>query len=162
MAGATVAFSTVQNACTVSALSFANWLTVSTTFTGNAGTVTYAAAANISGSSRSGNIQIGDKVYTVTQVGANCSFSLNSSGASYNLLGGSGAVLGSANLGSCPAPVVGTTQPTIFTLGALTGPAANIYTQNYIVNPFSSATKVTRRASITFGGQIFTIKQTSY
>ncbi len=159
--GATVAVTTAQTGCTLNALSYANWITLNTTFSGTSGTVTYTAAANTTGGARSGNIQIGDQVYSVTEAGANCSFSLNAYGAFYNRLGGSSAVLGSPNANTCLAPTVGTTLPWV-TLGALSGLPNNIYSQNYLVNPFNSASKATRRSSITFGGQIFTIKQTSY
>ena len=159
--GATVAVTTTQTGCTLNAVRYASWLTVNTTFSGTSGTVTYTAAANTTGGARSGNIQIGDQVYSVTEAGANCSFSLNAYGASYNFLGGSSAVLGSPNLNTCLAPTIGATLPWV-TLGALSGPSNNIYSQNYLVSPFSSASKASRRSSITFGGQIFTIKQTSY
>jgi hypothetical protein len=59
-------------------------------------------------------------------------------------------------------PVVGTDQPGFVTLGTLTGPFSNIFTQEYTLAPFSSLTRATRAARITFGGQILTVKQTSY
>jgi hypothetical protein len=59
-------------------------------------------------------------------------------------------------------PVVGTTQPTIVTLGALSGPALNIFTQLYTVARFDSLNPAVRIATITFGGQFFTVKQRSW
>jgi len=53
--------------------------------------------------------------------------------------------------------------PSIVTLGGLSGPVLNIFTQVYTVTPFTgSLTPVTRKARITFGGQIFTVKQSSW
>lgn len=112
-------------------------------------------------STRIGNIQIGDKVFRVTQSGAACAYSLNSYGAAYNKLGGSGTILGSPNALGC-IPVTGTSQPTIIQLPPLGGPTLNIFNQDYIVNPFNSVVKAIRRATITFGGQVFNVKQTSY
>jgi hypothetical protein len=44
----------------------------------------------------------------------------------------------------------------------LSGPSSNIFTLPYIVSPFSSITPALRFGNITFGGQIFVVKQTSY
>ncbi len=159
--GQTFAATAAVSGCNTNAISYSSWLTVTTSFTGVNGTVTYTAAANPSASTRIGNIQLGDKVFVVTQSGAACAYSLNSYGTAYNKFGGTGTILGSPNALGC-TPVTGTTQPTIIQLSPLGGPNLNIFNQDYIVNPFNSVVKAVRRATITFGGQIFTVKQTSY
>jgi hypothetical protein len=161
--GGVVNFSTPTAGCTPTVTSFAGWISATWTFGGTAGSVTYAVAPNPSASPRSGTIQIGDRTFGITQGGTACAFSLNSYGAVFNSAGGTGDVLGSPSLdpGVC-IPVTGTTQPTIVTLGPLTGPVSNIFTQPYTVSPFPTLTSGVRIAFITFGGQIFTVKQTSW
>ena len=56
---------------TLTALSYVNWITITgpSTITAEAGTVTYSLLANPGSAARSGNIQVGDKVFTVNQAG---------------------------------------------------------------------------------------------
>ena len=120
------------------------------------GTVSYTVAPATA--SHSGTIQLGDQTFTVTQTGVPCAYSLNAYGAIYNHNGGSSSVYGTGT-GSCGTPSVGTSQPSIVTIGALTSPN---WTLPYTVLNFNSTTTAIRRATITFGGQIFTVKQTSW
>ena len=164
ISGATVSFTTSQTGCTTSGAavtSYANWITASNTSSGSPGQLTYTVGVNPSGTTRKGDVQIGDPLFTITQSGAACAYSLSGYGAAFGQLGGSGSVLGSPSAEGC-TPVIGTTQPTIVSLGDLTGPVLNIFTQGYTVNAFDSLTNAIRRATITFGGQIFTIKQSSW
>ncbi len=162
--GATLAFTTAQSGCTTSGAavtSYANWITVANTSAGAAGQLTYTVGVNPAGTTRKGDVQVGDQLFTVTQSGAACAYSLASYGAAFGQLGGPGSVRGSPSAVGC-TPVAGTTQPSIVSLGALTGPTLNIFTQAYTVNAFNSLTNATRRATVTFGGQLYTIKQTSW
>jgi len=161
--GATLSFSTTQNGCTVagaSVTSFANWITASNTSAGS-GQVTYNVAPNPAGVNRSGIIEIGNQPFTVTESGAACAYSLAAYGQAFGQLGGAGDVAGSQSANGC-TPTVGVDLPSIVTLGSLSGPAANIFTMPYTVNAFNSLTNATRRATINFGGQLYTVKQTSY
>jgi hypothetical protein len=117
--------------------------------------------ANPNGVGRNGTIQLGDQTYSVNQTGATCGFSLNNYGLGFNLYGGTGAVQGSPSASGC-VPSVGTSQPSIVTIGTLSGPTLNIFTLPYTVAPFASAVAATRRATVTFGGQVYSIKQTSW
>lgn len=149
-------------ACTPEAMSFANWLTVATSYSGSAGTVTYTVAPNPQSTTRRGSIQVGDRAFVIEQLGAACAFSLNAYGALFDRHGGSSLFLGSPSALGC-SPLVGVDLPTIVTLGPLSGPVLNIFTQPYTVSPFTtSLTTAIRRARITFGGQIFIVKQTSW
>jgi hypothetical protein len=162
-------FSTTSSGCSPSAVSYASWLTVSTAFAGSSGSVTYSVAPNPSGTTRVGTVQIGDQTFTVSQIGAACAFSLNAYGAVFNDLGvlispvgASQTVAGSPSALGC-SPAYGTNQPSIITmLGPLSGPVLNIFSLPYGVSVFSSTTTAVRLATITFGGQIFTVKQTSW
>jgi hypothetical protein len=117
---------------------------------------------NPSAVTRVGTIQIGDQTFTVNQSGAACAFSLNAYGAVFSRSGAlSESVLGSQSAVGC-SPSIGTDQPSIVTLGTLEGPVSNIFTLPYMVTLFPSTTTAVRLATITFGGQIFTVKQTSW
>ena len=149
-------------ACTPAAMSFANWITVNTNYSGSAGTVTYTVAPNPQSTTRRGSVQVGDRAFVIDQLGAACAYSLNAYGALFDRNGGSSLFLGSPSALGC-SPLVGVDLPTIVTLGPLSGPALNIFTQPYTVSPFTtSLTAAIRRARITFGGQIFIVKQTSW
>lgn len=161
--GGSFGFSTTTTGCTPAVASFAGWITASSTFADTSGTVTYAVAPNPSSLVRTGTIQVGNRTFAITQGGTPCAFSLDRYGMVFNYLGGAASVLGSPSLDPAVCtPVNGTTQPTIVTLGVLTGPVANIFTQPYTVAPFSTLTFGVRFAHIIFGGQIFTVKQTSW
>jgi hypothetical protein len=110
---------------------------------------------------------MGDKLFTINQQAASgtCTYSLNAYGAAYGQTGGSGTILGSQSAAGCAAPGVSTGAiPAILTVNSplATGPVNNIFTDGYQLLNFSSATPAVRRLTITFGGQIFTIKQTSW
>ncbi len=82
----------------------------------------------------------------------------------FNRGGGGGDVFGSATDTSCnPGPTIGTDQPSFISLGPLLGPTADVFTQPFSVAPFNTPLiAVTRRGRITFGGQIFVVKQVSW
>jgi len=84
----------------------------------------------------------------------------------YNYAGTLTAGAGSPLLGSASAlgcsPSVGVDQPSIVTLGGLSGPVSNIWTQPFSVSLFNSTVVAARRARISFGGQLLVIKQTSW
>jgi len=123
--------------------------------------VTFNVTPNFSGMNRQGTIQLGDQGFTVTENAAACAYSLNSYGEVFSHLGGADQVLGSPNALGC-TPVTGTDQPSFITLAPLVGPVNNIFTQPFQVTPFNAALPVLRFGTITFGGQIFAIKQTSW
>jgi hypothetical protein len=138
--------------------SFAGWLTASSSFAGTAGTVNFSLAANSAGLARTGVIQVNDQIYTVKQSGAACSYNLNSLGAAFGTAGGPGSFLGGQNVIGCTPTV--TANPEI-TLVSRTQ-AGSIFTQNYTVGVYSSLTSWVRKLYIDFGGQLFTVKQTSW
>jgi hypothetical protein len=156
-------FSFTANAsgCGPVAVSYANWITnVGTAIGGTAGTVTYSVEENPFSTSRVGTIQLGDKTFTVTQLGGACGYSLAAYGALYSKSGGSGSVFGSPTASGC-VPEVGVTQPFIIktTFGS---PAANLFQQDYSVQPYNVLSNSIRLGQIVFGGQVFTVKQSSW
>jgi hypothetical protein len=155
-------FSTAATGCAPVAASYSNWITgVTTNFNGVAGTVSFTADPTPYTTNRVGTIQLGDKTFTVTQSGGTCGYSLSSYGALFGKLGGTGSVIGSPTALGC-TPATGTTQPTIITLDSLIGPVNNLFTQDYTVAPFNALNSIVRKGQITFGGVIFTVKQSSY
>jgi hypothetical protein len=104
---------------------------------------------------------VGDQSFAIAQQGAACGFTLAFNSAVFNYLGGSGTVTGTANAAGCtPAVSVGDTQT--ITLGALSGPVNQTFTLPFTVSAFSSDTPAVRTVSVSFGGQSFLVKQTSY
>jgi len=154
-------------ACTPAPVSFANWITVDqTTFSGGLGSVTYSVQANPLSAARSGVIQIGEQTFTIAQAISQsaCRYSLHAYGAVFNRGGGGGDVLGSGSDTACdPAPTIGTDAPSFISLRPLSGPVLDVFTQPFTIAPFETTlTAVIRRGRITFGGQIFVVKQVSW
>ncbi len=156
-------FSTTTSGCSPNVQSYASWLHVTSSLVGTSGSVSWTADLNPSGLTRSGTIQVGTQTFVVTQLGSACAFSLNNYGKWFTYLGGTNnEILGSPSGLGC-TPVVGVDLPSIVTLGLLSGPVSNIFTQQYDVLQFTGMlTPVVRRARITFGGQIFIVKQSSW
>jgi len=124
--------------------------------------VQYTVLPNPSTANRVGTIRVGEQNFTITESGGACGFSLNSYSALIGPLGDTNrSVFGSPSALGC-TPAVGTDQPSFITLGSLFGPISNVFTLPYGVSPFSSITPSLRFGNITFGGQIFVVKQTSY
>jgi hypothetical protein len=159
---ATFNFASATPGCSATAMSFADWITVSTSSGGGgSGTVSYTVTPNPFGSGRTGSIQIGDQVFTVVQAAAACSFTLNLPGAIYDRSGGSGSIVATQSGAGC-TPGVENSRPEMVQPGTISGPAAGTWTLPYAVVPFDSTLGDTRRATLTFGGQRFKVKQTSW
>jgi hypothetical protein len=153
-----------RSGCTPVIQSLAGWIHPTGAFdpVPGLGSVAYTVESNPNATNRTGIIQVGGQLFTITQLGGSCGFSLNAYGAIFNHTGGIGSVAGSPSAIGC-VPVFGTSQTSIITLGALTGPVLNIFTLPYVVQLFPPPlSPYIRRATITFGGQILTVKQTSW
>jgi hypothetical protein len=155
-------FSTTGSGCSPSPMSYASWITASGTFNGTSGTVPFTVAPNPGTTNRVGTIRVGEQNFTVTETGGTCGFSLQAYSALFGPLGDTTrSVIGSPSALGC-TPVAGTDQPSFITLGVLSGPTSNIFTLPYGISLFSSITPSVRVGNITFGGQIFVVKQTSF
>jgi len=163
-ASSSFTFSTGTTGCSATALSYSNWLTVSTNtdIGGQSGTVNFTAAANSVGVQRAGTIQFGGQTFTVNQLAAQCAYSFTSYGAVYNKNAhpGGSVVASQSAIGCTPVPTID--LPSIANLTSLSGPVNNIWTQSFDVNEFKSMVTAIRRAVITFNGTTFVIKQTSW
>jgi len=157
-------FSASRPGCAPVVQSLAGWIHPTGAFdpTTGSGSAAYTVDSNPNATNRTGNIQVDNQFFTITQLGGSCGFSLSTYGAIFSHTGGIGSVAGSPTAIGC-VPVVGTSQTSIITLGTLTGPALNIFTLPYTVELFPPPlSPYIRRATITFGGQILLIKQTSW
>ncbi|MBI3207694.1 MAG: BACON domain-containing protein [Candidatus Solibacter usitatus] len=154
-------FSTSTPGCSPVAVSYAGWITVSTSFGGTTGSVAYSVAPNPSTGTRTGIIQVGDQNFTISQIGASCGFGLAAYGQIFSRAGGSGTVLGSPNALGC-TPTTGTDRPAFISLGNLSGPDQNIFRLPFSVSSYGVLTRSTRSGTITFGGRIFYVKQNSW
>jgi len=155
----TVAFSTTAAGCAANAMSFSSWLTVSTQFSGQTGTISYTAAPN-TGPARIGIVKLGDRTLSVNQAATSCAFTLASPGLAFTKDGGLGSIQLTAAGSGC-TPSASSNQVWV-TPGGLTGPVSNVFTQPYTVTSFISAANAVRTAKITIGGKTYTVKQTSW
>jgi uncharacterized protein (TIGR03437 family) len=145
--------------CAVAAVSYAEWVTVTTAFSGQTGNISYAVAENTAGLPRTAVVKVGDQAFTVTQGGASCTFTLLGSGALFGRSGGAGTVGVTASRAGCTP----STGPSGFVaLGALVGPTDKTFTLSYTVPVFDSATAAVRFVRIAFGGKTFYVKQASW
>jgi hypothetical protein len=165
--GASFTLTSVVAGCAPVPVSYASWLTITNvSFAGTSGSVTYSVQPNPLSAPRSGFVQVGDQTFAVTQnlAAAACRYSLHAYGASFSRGGGGGDIFGSGSAVDCdPTSTIGTDQPGFISLLSLTGPVLDIFTQPFNVAPFDTPlTAVIRRGRITFGGQIFVVKQVSW
>lgn len=155
-------FSTGAAGCAADVKSYASWVHVTASLVGTSGTAAYIVDSNPAGGSRSGVVQVGNQVFTVTETAADCAFSLNAYGKVFDKNGGFGTLFGSPSALGC-TPDYGTSEPSFISLGLLTGPANDIFSLPYQVLQFPPPlTPYQRRGFITLGGQVFTVKQTSW
>ena len=156
-----VTFNTTVNGCTPPpAATRANWLSVSQVFSGTSGTITYAITASTSDSPRTATILIGDQTFSLSQAAATCAYTLSLTSAVFGPTGGTANITATASGVGC-IPTVSSPAGMV-TLGGISGPVANVFTQAYTVAPFSSATNATRVTSVNVGGNLFQIKQRSF
>jgi hypothetical protein len=158
-------FTMSATGCLPSVSSYAGWIHASSSTSGTSGSVSYTVDQNASASPRSGSIQVGTRTFAVTQGGAVCAFSLNSYNAYFSAAGSGDTdnfFLASASAAGC-IPAVSVDLPDIVALVPVGAPVNDIFTQHYIVEPFTeSLTAAIRKARISFNGTIFTIKQSSW
>jgi len=122
--------------------------------------VTYSVEGNPFSTPRVGTIQLGDRTFTVTQLGGACGYSLSAYGALFSKIGGSGSVFGSPTANGCE-PEVGVTQPFVIKTN-FGSPAPNVFQQDYDVQDYTVLNNSVRIGQIIFGGQVFTVKQSSW
>ena len=146
---------TTQSGCAWTAVSNANWITITARGggggTGN-GTVNYLVAANATTSQRVGTLTIAGETFTVTQEGGDCVYGIDPVSANYNENGGNNTVAVTAQTGCTWIAVSNHTWITITSGSAGSGDGAVAY--NVAVN-----LGLARTGTITAAGQTFTVHQ---
>src|SRR5262249_34465895 len=132
------------------------WLTVTSgsNGTGN-GTVSYAVAANLTTTPRTGTLTIAGQTFTVTQAGAACTFTLDATGATPGAAATSGTVGATASVGSCTC-IATSNAPTWLTVTSGSSGIGN-GTVGYAVAANLATTP--RTGTLTIAGQTFTVTQ---
>ncbi|MBL8186909.1 MAG: hypothetical protein JNK38_02815 [Acidobacteria bacterium] len=141
-----------SSACPRNPTSNTNWLTI---VGGNnsvgSGPVTYNVAIN-PGAARTGQIKLGDQVFTVTQAAGACSFTLSPSIFNFQAGNGLGTVQVTASLSSCTWGLTSNATWVKITSKPVNG-SGTLY---FSVDPNSGAK---RSATITIGNKIVTVNQ---
>jgi hypothetical protein len=146
---------TAGTGCTWSAVSNANWITLTGTTSGSgSGTVPYSVAANSTTSARTGTLTVAGQTYTVNQAALSCSYTLSSASQSVAAGGGSGSTNVTAPAGCAWTGVSNNTSWLTVTSGA-SGNGNGTVAFSASSNPNTSA----RTGTITIGGQTFTVNQ---
>jgi hypothetical protein len=145
---------TAPAGCSWLALPNAPWITItSASSASGSGTLTYSVSANDWQNPRTAAIFIGGQIYSITQAGMSCTYSLNPTSASFTFSGGNGTLSVHTPVGcswSASSPVNWIT----LTSGANgSGP----FTVSYSVQ--ANNTGVSRTATLTIAGKPFTVTQ---
>jgi hypothetical protein len=157
-------YTTSESACPHTVQSYAGWIKVtSATYDQTNGAVQFDVAANGLSSSRSGAIKVGDEVFTITQAASTCTYTLTKYSQTFDRLGGTGEVPIEFAPAGCGAPVIDVRAPAgMITLNGPPVSSPGLYTEPFTVNIYQALINYIRQAQLLIGGQIFTIKQTSW
>ncbi|HUW66626.1 MAG TPA: BACON domain-containing carbohydrate-binding protein [Candidatus Nanoarchaeia archaeon] len=140
--------------CSWTATSNDDWITVTSGDSGNgSGTVDYSVAANPEASSRTGNITIVGEIFTVTQDGIACTYSILPANQSFGNISGSGNV-SVTSPGDCSWTATSNDDWITVTSGD-SGSGSGTVAYSVAANPGPSS----RRGNITIAGETFTVTQ---
>ena len=144
---------TTAAACAWTARSNVSWVTLGSTGGTGSATVIFDVAANTASTSRTGTVTVAGAVYTISQQGAGCGYSLSVSTQSYPSSGGTGSVT-VASSGGCSWTAVSNVPWVTVTAGA-SGTGAGTVT--YTVAPNTGSTA--RTGTITIAGLTYTVRE---
>lgn len=154
-AGGTGSFSILTTSgCAWTAISDTAWISVTSAPNGTgSATVNYSAAANSSTTSRSGTITAAGQVFTISQAGAACSYSISPTSQTIPAGGGSGTVSVTAPAGCSWLSSSNASWISIVSQINGSGNGSIMYS----VAPDNST--AARTGTITVAGQLFTVNQ---
>jgi len=144
---------TAPAGCAWTASTSASWITLTTTSGSGNGTVSFTVAANGTTSSRTGSVTIGGQTLTVTQAGLVCTYSLSPVSQSFPKQGGTGTVSVTTPAG-CSWTATPSHSWVTVTAGS-SGSGSGSVAFSVARNDSAPA----RSATLTIGGQVFTIDQ---
>jgi hypothetical protein len=141
--------------CDWMAASNSSFITITGGSTGlGNGSVSYTVAANISSNNLTGTITIAGQIYTITETGVICAFSLDSTNADFDFPGGSSNIVVTANGTNCAWTAVSNSGfITIDSGSSGTGSGSVGYTV------ISNVNAIVQAGSLTVAGQTYTITQ---
>jgi hypothetical protein len=140
--------------CLWTASSNVGWITITSGGSGSGnGTVSYTVDPNTAAGSRTGTITAAGMVFTVTQAGATCAYSLSPTSGDFTSTGGSGSV-NIASAAGCTWTARSNASWIIITSGA--SGSGNGVVGYYVAANNASAP---RSGTITIAGQDFTVNQ---
>ena len=144
-----------SGSCSWTAVGNAAWITVTSggSGTGN-GAVSYSVSANTDTSDRTGTMTIAGQVFTITQSGVPCTYSLSSTSQVFNSTGGSDNVNVKASSNNCIWTVVSNAAWIAVTSGG-SGTGNGKVTYSVSANTGTSV----RTGTMTIAGQTFTVTQ---
>ena len=143
--------------CVWTAISNSGFITITSGSGGTgSGTVNYTVAADTDTNSfgRTGTMTIAGRTFTVTQASPGCSFTLDSTNASFNAAGGSGSVTVSVNGSNCAWTATSNSGFITITSGSSSGGNGTV---NYAVAANTNSFPLT--GTMTIAGQTFTVTQ---
>src|SRR6185503_1364363 len=129
-----------------------SWVGLSATSVSNSGTLTYTLQSNPTAIARSTVLQIGGQNFTITQLGAQCGFSLSATSATHGHTNSTGTV-SVTTLTGC----VWTVSNGVSWVGLSATSVSNSGTLTYTLQ--SNPTAIARSTVLQIGGQNFTITQ---
>ena len=141
--------------CAWTANSSASWLTITGGASGTGqGTVTYAIASNPNTATRTGTMTIAGLVYTVTQAGNICTYTITPVSASVGSGTGNGSVAVTTSASTC-AWTASSAVPWLTITSGASGTGSGTVTYTIAANT-SAASRV---GTLTIGGRSFTVTQ---
>lgn len=133
-----------------------NWISfASSTFDAGNNPVAFEVRGNLTGEGRQGTISIGGNFITLMQSVPTCTFSLSPTKANFGASGGTGTITVTTQAGCVWQPISSVSWITITSNQCEMGSS----TMTYSVAP--NNTGASRNGTITIGGMVFAIKQTT-
>ncbi len=149
----TVALTTIPG-CDWSVVNTNTWITITSAANGtDSGSVEYTVAANPTAIDRTGVLVIGEQAFTVTQVGAPCTYALSATGQTHGA-GLETGVIGVTTLDGCDWTVSNPNSWITITAGA-SGNGSGTVNYSVAANPNG----LPRTGMVTIADQTFTVEQ---
>ena len=146
---------TTLTGCAWSAISTNSWITFPSHAEGtNSGSLSYAVAANLSSTSRTGLISVAGQLFSVRQIGSTCTFRLSPTNRVHGYGASTGLVSIIASSNVCPW-VVNNTNPWIQITSSTSGTGTGTVSYAIEANPSS----LERTGRVIIANQVFTLAQ---
>jgi uncharacterized protein (TIGR03437 family) len=148
---------TVNDGCNWTALSNANWLTITGGASGSGnGAVNFSVAANTGTAARSGTLTIAGQTFTVTQEGVPCTFTIAPASQNFTASGGTGSVAVTTTNGC--AWTAASNAPWVSLTAGAAGDGTGTVTFTVAANPAQTE----RSGTLSVAGQAFTVTQAAF